>query len=260
MFAEKRQTDSTHSKTLSENEPSRKNSSSKEEIASLANAGYGPELISTRPEHNHLHQKTGLEENDNDEIEGIPKIHQRHLSGIGYIGVHCVHGEKALMFIRRHWLFEVLIALQGLVFALIPFLIWFFIRGLLIEWSLPVLFFVLIYIQFVLFYTLKRWLDFYLDTIIVTSHKIIDIDQVGFFNRQISETSLVQIQDAMGHLQGFLGTMLKFGKIEIQTAGNELNFSLDKVAHPIETAAVIEDIQARYLQNMSLAAEHASGA
>ncbi|OGC81270.1 MAG: hypothetical protein A2788_00610 [Candidatus Abawacabacteria bacterium RIFCSPHIGHO2_01_FULL_46_8] len=178
------------------------------------------------------------------------QVHYEHIACAKYIGINCIAGEEILMFIRRHWLFEAIIALQGLAMALVPVAIWLFFRTMLGVWNLPVLFLILIYIQFVLLYSFKNWLDFYLDVIVVTSHKVVDINQEGLFNRRISETSLARVQDAVGRLEGFLGTILKFGRLDIQTAGSDPNFSLDKVAYPIRTASAIQDIQARYLQNM----------
>ncbi len=151
------------------------------------------------------------------------------------------------MVVRRHWLFELTIAFKGFLVAIVPLLLWLAFRAWLDAWQMLVLLVVFLYMQFILLWAFKNWLDFYLDVIVVTSNKLIDIDQEGFFNRRISETSLARVQDAAGKLHGFIGTLLKFGTVDIQTAGNESKFTLDRVGHPMETAAAIQHIQAEYL-------------
>jgi len=71
-----------------------------------------------------------------------------------------------------------------------------------------------------------------LDTWTVTTERIIDIDQRGFFIRKLSEIDLNRVQDISVKTTGFLGTILDYGDIEIQSAGTVNKFHFRQVAHP----------------------------
>lgn len=63
------------------------------------------------------------------------------------------------------------------------------------------------------------WMDYYLDMWVVTTERIIDIEQRGLFSREISEVPLANVQDITIEVHGIVETFLKFGTIRIQTAG-----------------------------------------
>lgn len=89
------------------------------------------------------------------------------------------------------------------------------------------------------FYYLFMWLffffsfiDYYLDVWIITNHRIIDIEQKGFFSRVISEHKLFRIQDVTSEIHGVLPTFFDFGIVEIQTAGTKQRFTFNQVPDP----------------------------
>jgi uncharacterized membrane protein YdbT with pleckstrin-like domain len=67
---------------------------------------------------------------------------------------------------------------------------------------------------------------------IITNMHIIQIHQNGLFNRRVSQLSLGRIEDVSGSSEGVLATMLGFGKIEVQTAGEEEKFDFDLATDP----------------------------
>jgi uncharacterized membrane protein YdbT with pleckstrin-like domain len=71
-----------------------------------------------------------------------------------------------------------------------------------------------------------------LDVWIVTDHRIIDSTQHGFFNRSISELHISRIQDISVKTDGFIQTLLKFGDLEVQTAGTENKFHFRQIPDP----------------------------
>lgn len=79
--------------------------------------------------------------------------------------------------------------------------------------------------------------------IIITTNHIVDIDQVGLFNRTISTLHLDEIQDISAKINGPLQTVLKFGTIIIQTAGERENFVFDFVPNPYELENYILDVR-----------------
>ena len=78
----------------------------------------------------------------------------------------------------------------------------------------------------------KFWVDYYLDILVVTDKRIVDIEQIGFFNRRVSTVRLEKIQDITIAVRGILGSMLKFGEIRIQSAGEAREFLMKDVPNP----------------------------
>ena len=160
-------------------------------------------------------------------------------------------GEEVIALLRRHpFTIYIRLSLFGFV-ALIP------IFGFLIFYSYvrDGGWFELYLLGSSLFY-LFLWLGAFhtlaiytLSTVIITNKRIIDSDQHGFFNREISELHANRIQDVTVHTEGFIETFLKFGDVTIQTAGSEKEFVFHQVPHP----EMVKDTV------MQLAAAHHTG-
>ncbi len=76
------------------------------------------------------------------------------------------------------------------------------------------------------------WIDHHLDTWIVTNERLIDVEQKGFFHRDIATLRLRDIQDVNIETAGIFATLLGFGTIRVQTAAETPEFVLTNVAHP----------------------------
>jgi uncharacterized membrane protein YdbT with pleckstrin-like domain len=62
--------------------------------------------------------------------------------------------------------------------------------------------------------------NYYLSLQIVTSERIIDIDQKGLFLREVNELPIDNIEDVTYKQNGFWGTIFNFGDVIVQTAGS----------------------------------------
>ena len=76
------------------------------------------------------------------------------------------------------------------------------------------------------------WTNYYLDVWIITNKKLIDVEQLHLFKREISVLELDKIQDVTSHVHGIMATILNYGKIHVQTAGSQREFIIDKVENP----------------------------
>jgi len=83
------------------------------------------------------------------------------------------------------------------------------------------------------------WTEYYLDIWLVTDQKLISVDQAGIFSRQISTVQLNKVQDVTVEVRGIIATFLKYGDVKIQTAGEEREFIIHKVANPSHVELVI---------------------
>jgi uncharacterized membrane protein YdbT with pleckstrin-like domain len=95
-----------------------------------------------------------------------------------------------------------------------------------------------LYILSLLLFLFIIWTDYYLDIWIITSKRIIDVEQKGLFNRSISEFSLANVQDVTIEINGIVETLLKFGDLNVQTAG-QMNFVINQAPNLYEAKDLI---------------------
>lgn len=151
--------------------------------------------------------------------------------------------EKVLMTLHKHWwelggaalAFLVFIALPPLILSFLPFLV-----GSLDTPELEsiVNFVLALYLMVLFVFLFHFWMDYYLDMWIITTERLIDIEQRGLFSREVAEIPLHQIQDVTIEIHGIVETFLKFGTIKIQTAG-EREFLIRNVPNLYEAKEVI---------------------
>jgi len=162
-----------------------------------------------------------------------------------------VPGEKVIHFLRRHPV-TLLPVILGYVFAiLIPvvaFTYLFLYEPTIVQNS--ILFPVIVIISSLMF--LFTWLilfqmfmDYYLDVWIVTTRRILSIEQTGLFNRVVSELRLYRVQDVTSQTKGFLHTMLDYGFVEIQTAGEKTHFVFEEIPNPLAVSKTILELAER---------------
>ncbi|MDO8569633.1 MAG: PH domain-containing protein [bacterium] len=152
--------------------------------------------------------------------------------------------EKVILLLRRH-LFVILLPLALFVLAcLVPIVLGVIFWSYLSAHSLLNLYFFVssvwfLSIWFAIFYSLTMYT---LNTIAITDHRIVNSDQHGFFNRQISELHSHRIQDVSIHTNGLIETVLKFGDITVQTAATEKQFVFHQIPRPDRVKDVIMQI------------------
>lgn len=155
--------------------------------------------------------------------------------------------EDIVIFVRRHFVAFLGQFLLSSVLLLIPVvilvLIYFFgdikilSRGLIANFA--TLIFSAYYLVAITF-TFISWLSFYYSVYIVTKLEIIEITQVGFFGRKVSQLSLLRVQDVTSSIKGFLPTLFSFGDVLIETASEQKeSFLLLTVPHPQEISSKI---------------------
>jgi len=76
------------------------------------------------------------------------------------------------------------------------------------------------------------WVDYHLDIWIITSSRIVNIEQKGFFSRTISELEYTHIQDVTSDINGVIHTALNYGDVNIQTAGTHGRFTFRNIPKP----------------------------
>jgi hypothetical protein len=165
---------------------------------------------------------------------------------IRFPGQH--NDEEVILFLRRHWfiffmrVLLVVLAVVGLIAA------YFLITGLSSNMTETEYYDLLIFGEslatlFIWNFFFILWLDYYLDAWIVTNERIINIEQRGFFMRNISELKLTKIQDVTSEIIGVIPTLLDYGNIHVQTAAEKERFVFFQIPHPNRVKNVIVQLQ-----------------
>jgi uncharacterized membrane protein YdbT with pleckstrin-like domain len=152
--------------------------------------------------------------------------------------------EQIHAIVRKHWFILLKNTIGTFIFFLIPFIIYMVFpkEGITLSPemiipapSLSVNLIIFLSTAWTIFWWLRLsalWTDYYLDTWIITNERVIDIEQKGFFSRQISSFRIDRIQDVTIDVHGLLATLLHFGNIHVQTAGTKQEFVIQGIPHP----------------------------
>ena len=173
--------------------------------------------------------------------------------------------EQIVLVVRKHW-----IEIIGQVIALIVAIIFPLIIMIMISMFVPnfpgwqtghlIYLYTTAYAAWLMFFWVFfffAWTEYRLDIWVVTTHRIFLVKQQAMFYREISSLTLDKIQDLTIDIDGFLSTMLKFGDILIETAGERKKLSFVNAKNPeaikIAINSIQKDFYSRPLQVSSVA-------
>lgn len=158
--------------------------------------------------------------------------------------------EKILMFLRRHWVEVFKIILISLGLLIVPLAFYLVLIGTAyLENELYYSLYILInssYILFVVLFAFSNFIDYYLDVWIITDERVVNIEQKGLFNREVSEKELGRMQDITSEVKGFWATIFKYGDIHMQTAAEEQRFVFKQIPHAEEVTRKISNLVAEH--------------
>jgi len=174
---------------------------------------------------------------------------------MNYDILHLDPDEKVVLEVRKHWIVFVGFAISLLVMAVLPcvlfLLVQIFLPKVLPAFSLSslspnipalFLFFYSLWLLFLWISFFVQWTKFHLDVWYVTDRRIIDVTQKQFFDREISNLPFDKIQDVTVDIHGLVPTMLGFGNVEVETAGeDDGDFVMRAVRDPDNVRRVIFD-------------------
>ncbi len=161
--------------------------------------------------------------------------------------------EKVFLLLRRHWFtyfgFMIVALIMSIpIFVLIA--VWINNPNSFNDQTGNIIIIaVFAYILFSIGLMLYGFIDYYLDVYIVTNERIVNIEQNGFFKREISELHLHQIQDVSAKVNGFFPTMIHYGNVFIQTAGERENFIFKSIPNPYKVSKLIVDLHEAQLED-----------
>ncbi len=150
------------------------------------------------------------------------------------------HNEKVLYFLRRHWIIFFVDVVMIAALMLMPVGVYFLLDrlfpALLVgAFSRPLLILLgsIFYLMAWLFF-ITSFVDYYLDAWVVTTDRIVDVEQHGLFSRTISELDLARVQDVTSEVKGVIPSIFNYGNVYVQTAGEVERFDFEQIARPHE--------------------------
>ncbi len=156
--------------------------------------------------------------------------------------------ESIIMIVRRHWfdIFKQMLLIFFMLAALFGSLVYLpLLFPIFTETTMRSLFIFLensfaLFIWIILFLV---WIDYYFDVWIITTKRIVNIDQKGLFIRTVSELEFDKIQDVTTEVTGVISTFLNFGNVYIQTAGEKERFVFKQVPNPYAIKDLIMNLE-----------------
>lgn len=160
-------------------------------------------------------------------------------------------GERAVLILHHHWYIFFRASVGFLLLLLLPLgLGWMFQYALPSVFDHPIIFSALtialhIYVLAIWIFFANFFLELYLDVWIVTSSRVIDIEQHGLFARTISELHLDRIQDITTTSRGIAATTFGFGSITVTTAEAKERFQFQDMPDPEAVRTLIFKLVAK---------------
>jgi len=158
-------------------------------------------------------------------------------------------GEKLILEGRKHWFVAFTYIFGFFLSAAIPPVIifaagkWDFALEIInaggVELAYAVSFFCFVWGLFMWIFLFINLTNYYLDVWYVTSKRLVDINQKTLFYRDEAVLRLENIQDVAIASKGIIQTLLGFGNIRAQTAGERREFIMRNIANPEHVKEVI---------------------
>jgi hypothetical protein len=80
------------------------------------------------------------------------------------------------------------------------------------------------------------------DVLVVTTLRLVDVDQKGLFSRFVKEAPLASVQDIAWSRKGLIDTVFHVGTLDVSVAG-AANMTVTRVAHPEQINEMVNDLR-----------------
>ncbi len=165
--------------------------------------------------------------------------------------------EKILRVVHKHWFVLLSNILILIAFVFTPIILLFVLHLIPFENFLAFqgssfdagAFFLFLWLLIVWLIGWTMWIDYYLDVLIITDKRVFDIKQNGYFKRESASFRIDRIQNVTVDQKGLIQTLLDFGTIQMQTAGDNENLTATYIARPYEIKKSINEMQDQELDS-----------
>ena len=158
-------------------------------------------------------------------------------------------GEQKILVVRKRWVAMFSNAVVMAILAVIPISALIYGNQILGPWlqdngvnitEKDIVFFAAGWVLFVWIMFVVMWTNYYLDIIVLTNKRILDSEQFILFARDEVTIPLNRIEDVKIEVKGIVPTLLKYGNIQIQTAGAKRETVMNGIKDPESVKAHID--------------------
>ncbi|MGI9027734.1 MAG: PH domain-containing protein [Candidatus Saccharimonadales bacterium] len=158
--------------------------------------------------------------------------------------------------VRRHpiglyFIYIQTIAALGLSLGLVGLLLPEFLKGLNVSdasaQAIGLLFGLVVLSLGVIFVILATRI-YLANQLIITNDNVTQVAQVGLFHRKVSELSMENVEDVTAHQKGLFQTLFNYGRLHVETAGEQDNYNFHYCPNPNAYAKAIQDARLTFLK------------
>lgn len=163
--------------------------------------------------------------------------------------------EQKIADIRRHPIGLIIIYIQFFVAAALAIgLLAFLVPSVLgsgagVQMFLAALVLLMVFVGFIFIVLATR--VYRGNQLIITDINVTEVQQLGLFNRKVSELTMANIEDVSANTNGIFQTMFNFGTISVETAGAHENFIFKYCPNPNAYAKVLQDARQAFIESHS---------
>lgn len=149
--------------------------------------------------------------------------------------------ENIVLFVRRHFVTQ----LGWIGLAILLFIAPFFLQFIPLLDFFPERFHIVIlagWYTFLLGFVLENFLIWFFNVNIFTDERIVDIDFYSLLYKKLSTAQIDRVEDVTSTTGGFLGSLLDYGTVDIQTAANARELSFEEVPSPEKIVTILNEL------------------
>ena len=149
--------------------------------------------------------------------------------------------EKIVLLLRRHFLTNLSWIVVAILMLLLPMAFWFLPLANFLPLRFQIVL-ILMWYMFVAVFVFENFLTWYYNVYIVTDERIVDVDFYSLIYKKVSQAKIDNIQDVTFVMGGLARSMMNFGDVFIQTAGEQREFDFNDVPRPDVVAKLINEL------------------
>lgn len=147
--------------------------------------------------------------------------------------------ERVRSVVRRHPLKLVLPLGLALLFIVIPF----FLLFPLFNWGLPGILIFSASLLIGICIALRALVLWDANTFIITTLRIVSVDQRSLLTRVVTELPLISIQDVSWSRDGILENLFRMGSISVQTVGGTTPLGFGRIPRPRDVLELLNEVR-----------------
>lgn len=94
----------------------------------------------------------------------------------------------------------------------------------------------------VLMYGFYKYIVWFFSAYIITNNRLVDVDFIGLFHKDYTETSVDNVQDVTSKVTGPISVMFNFGLVYVQTASEQTEIEFENVPQPDVVTRIIGEL------------------